>query len=440
MNPGKKRLAGIMSLAKGTIVAQLVFVLATPILTRIYSAEDIGVFGLYTALVLIMSRLASLRYELAIPLPRQDRTAINLVLLTTLVTVSILVVSYLGYTIFTHSGGLPVDKHVLHNYAVFIVLGVGTFVINETVIFWFIRKKEFGIIASARVINAVGLAILQLLGYFSASKLVFLIASYPVALLVSIGFLLSKIDLTLFEYRKRRLKLLETLSLRYRDFPMYSTLSTALFELSQALPLFVLTYFFGNHQAGFFFLARRIGLMPISLIGRAISQVNHADMLEHHKSRSLGAVMLQQIHNLQWISIVPAFVLAYFAPRICEFIFGAEWRIAGVFLQLLTPYVVVRFVFSPLMAINHVAEWQKSGFWFEIASSAISAAFLIGFSWLGNAIYAVAGYFSVLCIANLAYRVFLMKRLDVGAIPLLWPGIVQLTGIAGIVVLIHALQ
>lgn len=428
-----------MSLAKGTVFAQLVFVLATPILTRIYSAEDIGVFGLYAALVLIMARLASLRYELAIPLPGQDKTAINLVLLTALVTLVLLVIAYLGYSIITHSGEPIIERHILHNYAVFVILGIGTFVFNETLIFWFIRKKEFGIIASARVINAVGLAVLQLLGFFSAAKLIFLIASYPVALLVSIGFLVSRIDLTLFVYRGRRFKLLKTLALRYRDFPMYSTLSTALFELSQALPLFVLTYYFGNQQAGFFFLARRIGLMPISLVGRAIAQVNHADMLEHHKSGSLGTVMVHQIHNLQWISIVPAFVLAYFAPQICELIFGADWRIAGVFLQLLTPYVVVRFVFSPLMAINHVAEWQKSGFWFEIVSSAISAAFLIGFSWLGNAQYAVAGYFLVLCIANLVYRVLLMKRLSVNAMYLLWPGIVQLTAIAGVVVVVRAM-
>ena len=440
MNAGKTRWASIVSLAKGTIIAQLVFVLATPLLTRIYTAEEMGAFGIFAAIVLIAAKVAGLRYELAIPLPRQDGIAINLMVLTALTTIAMLLGAYIAYALTSANYELAFEDHVLNDYSIFIALGITTFVANETAIVWFIRKKEFGLIANARVINAVSLAVLQLLGFFSSAKLFFLVAAYPLALAISCVFLFSKIDFRIFSYRRNRLQLLKTLAFRYRHFPMYSTWSSTLFELSQALPLFVLSYFFGNQQAGYFFLARRIGLMPTSLVGRAIGQVNHADMLEHHKNKTLGTVMTQQIHRLQWISIFPAFAIACFTPQIFEILFGDGWRTAGVFLQLLTPYVVVRFVFSPLSAIVFVAEWQKSGFYFEIVSSFLSAACLIWFSWQGNVLYAVGAYFLVLCIANLVYWAVLMKRLDVDLVHLLKPAILQLPGIAGILLMISVLS
>ena len=258
MNAGKKRWASIVSLAKGTVIAQLVFVLATPILTRIYSAEEMGVFGLFVSIVLVASRVAGLRYELAIPLPRQNGVAINLVVLTTLITMAMLITLYLGYKLATMHYELAIEKHVLNDYSIFLLLSIATFVVNESMIVWFIRNKEFNFIATARVINAVSLATIQLFGFFSSAELFFLIAAYPVALIISNAFLFSKIDFRIFSYRRSRYKLLKTLAIRYRHFPMYSTWSSSLFELSQSLPLFVLTYFFGNQQAGFFFLARRI--------------------------------------------------------------------------------------------------------------------------------------------------------------------------------------
>ena len=240
MNPGKARMANIFSLAKGTVLAQFVFVLATPILTRVYTPEQLGTFGLYSALVLILSRFAGFRYELAIPLPRQDRIAANLVLLTTLLTVLSVIIAYALYILAAANYDLSTEKHLLNDYALFIILGVAAFVINETLIFWSIRQKQFEVIASARVINAFSLAILQLSGYLFDATLHFLIASYPLSLLISIVYQLKKMDLELFAYHGSRWRLFRILSIRYRDFPMYTTPSSGLFELSQALPLFVL--------------------------------------------------------------------------------------------------------------------------------------------------------------------------------------------------------
>ena len=57
----------VILIAGGTAAAQGINVILTPIITRIYSPEEFGVLSLFVALMGILSTVASLRYEWAIP-------------------------------------------------------------------------------------------------------------------------------------------------------------------------------------------------------------------------------------------------------------------------------------------------------------------------------------------------------------------------------------
>lgn len=62
-------------LAGGTAAGQAIVVLASPIITRLYTPEDFGVLAVYSSLLGILSTVAALRYELAIPLSEKDEDA-----------------------------------------------------------------------------------------------------------------------------------------------------------------------------------------------------------------------------------------------------------------------------------------------------------------------------------------------------------------------------
>lgn len=62
-------------LVGGTTGAQLLAVLAAPLLTRLYTPEDFGLLAVYASLLGLIAVIASLRYELAIPLPTDDTEA-----------------------------------------------------------------------------------------------------------------------------------------------------------------------------------------------------------------------------------------------------------------------------------------------------------------------------------------------------------------------------
>ena len=71
----------VLTLMTGTTLAQAIPIAISPILTRLYSPEDFGTFGLYMAIVAIASVLVTGRYELAILLPKRDRDAMHILAL-----------------------------------------------------------------------------------------------------------------------------------------------------------------------------------------------------------------------------------------------------------------------------------------------------------------------------------------------------------------------
>ena len=59
-------------LVTGTALGQLIVLAASPLVTRLYTPEDFGVLGVFSALLGILGIAVSLRYELAIPLAEDD--------------------------------------------------------------------------------------------------------------------------------------------------------------------------------------------------------------------------------------------------------------------------------------------------------------------------------------------------------------------------------
>ena len=68
----------ILTLMVGTTLSQAVPIAIMPILTRIYTPEDFGLYAIYGAIITILGTIASGRYELAILLPDKDEDAINI--------------------------------------------------------------------------------------------------------------------------------------------------------------------------------------------------------------------------------------------------------------------------------------------------------------------------------------------------------------------------
>ena len=111
----------ILTLMTGTTIAQAIPIAISPILTRIYTPEDFGIFAIFLAITLIIGGIANGRYELAIMIPKKDEDAINIFALGFIITTSIslllLVLVLIFQTYFTYlenvfaGGSTPTEQN-----------------------------------------------------------------------------------------------------------------------------------------------------------------------------------------------------------------------------------------------------------------------------------------------------------------------------------------
>jgi len=59
----------VLTLMAGTTIAQAIPIAISPILTRLYTPEEFGLFALFLAIVSIFGVVATMRYEMAIVQP-----------------------------------------------------------------------------------------------------------------------------------------------------------------------------------------------------------------------------------------------------------------------------------------------------------------------------------------------------------------------------------
>ena len=92
----------LITLLTGTTIAQAITFLISPVLSRLYTPHDFGVFGTFISVVSFITLIASLRYEVAIVLPKKEEVAINLLALSAILTTVISFCSLIGVILFLY--------------------------------------------------------------------------------------------------------------------------------------------------------------------------------------------------------------------------------------------------------------------------------------------------------------------------------------------------
>jgi lipopolysaccharide exporter len=369
----------VVTLASGTAIAQLLLVVAAPVLTRLYTPSDFGVLAVYSSTLTVLLVLASLRYELAIPLPEDDEVAGSVLALTFLIlggmAALVSVVVWLAGDAFVTAVNVP----ALRPYRWLIPLGfigAGTY---QALSYWAIRRREFGRVARTKLSQGIGQVIAQV-GFGIAR------AGTP-GLLVGdvIGRVAGGVGLGLLALRERpharvsRASLL-AVATRYRRFPLLTTWAGLLNIGSLQLPSILFSAGFGAAAAGLYALSFNMLVMPTMLVGQAVGQV----FLSRAATFAREPEQLRQLTERTALALfacgLPVFGLVVLAgPRLFATVLGSEWEQAGRYAQVLAPWFVVWLVSNPLSGLLSVREWQGSALAFTAFEFALRlGALLIG--------------------------------------------------------------
>jgi len=138
-------------LATGTGVAKVIGTVSVPIITRIYLPEHMGVLSVFTALTAILVPFGTLRYTMAIPLPKHDGLATNLALLCGLLLFITSTLFLFFFWLFAPPllAVLSMDQLLPYWWLVPVAFaGTGLY---ELLTNWAVREKAFRPLAKTRV-------------------------------------------------------------------------------------------------------------------------------------------------------------------------------------------------------------------------------------------------------------------------------------------------
>lgn len=347
---------GVSVLIGGTAGAQLLSILAAPILTRLYSPDDFGMLAVFTALLTFFTVISAGRYELTIPLPDSEQDAADLTVLGFSLVLCTTMISAFIFIIWPQKIATIINTPQLANYLWIIPLGV--FFLGSYQVFnkWAVRQKQFTVIAKTRVYQSVGTLAIQLGGHSLG----------PLALMgghaIGQGIGASGLAYSALkrpELKKSSWRNLKKQAYRYKDFPIFSTW-TALFNTAslQFAPIMFIAIF-GATVTGLYALTLRMLTLPSSLIGNAVGSVFLSEAPKAKRDGNLAELVTKLHSRLAMAGALPLVVLLLFGPDLFALVFGEEWRKAGVYSQWMAPWIYLQFQWSPLSMLTMVLELQR---------------------------------------------------------------------------------
>ena len=324
----------IATLMSGTIVSQAIMFLFMPILTRLYTPSEFGVYSLFFSVTVVLGLVAGWKYDQAIMLPKLDKDAQALVYLSILITFFMVTLVSLGLFLFYDFFVSYFEKL---SYVIWMI-PIGILLISFIQIFsaYTSRHQNYKDLATVRVTNTLTTVTIQSISKY-VMKLDGLIIGKLIADMVTVLLLIThhikKQNLQLKSFSQRRIRVNAK---KYENFPKYTSFGGFFNEFSQNMPILLLTSLFSIEAAGFYALTVRILQVPISLIGRSTREVYYQkaskmyaageDIFDLYKKTTLGLLK---------IFIIPFFTFLLFGEYLFSFIFGNEWTTSGKFAQIL---------------------------------------------------------------------------------------------------------
>ena len=354
----------IVVLAGGTAASQVASIAVTPVLTRLYAPDDFGIMGGYLSIVGIVAVIASLRYELAVLIADDEIDAKALVALSMFLVIGNVAFVSAFLWFFGQSACVELGLDVLLPYITFVPVGMFLAACYNVLNHFAIREKEFTAISKSRVLQKIsGLSAKIGFGfaYFGpAGLLIGDLVGRVLSIRVMLSVMLDKGKVPLEKLTVGRIR---RVAWRYRRFPAYSTFVALINTLGVYLPILLMISIYGRHSSGCFSLTMTVVGVPMSIVGTSVGQAYLGEISRLAKTdpARVKHILYKTTRYLAIVSVGPFLVLSVGAPVLFMRVFGVEWMASGIFMRIMAPAIVFKFITVPVGHNLSIFERQDVG-------------------------------------------------------------------------------
>lgn len=370
-------LRSVAVLVSGTALGHGLTAAALPVLSRLYTPADFSLLAVFNGLVSVLSVAICFRFDVAIALPEKDAEALSLLALATGIAVALAAVLWALLLIDPQWVSSVLNQPNLSELLWLVPLSALLAGICSSLQMWFVRKKNFPLIAKSRIAQSATGAGTQIL--------------YGSLLLGGAGLLIGQLvnlavaTLWLGQRMVRDVKVSEvreatswsriaTTFRSYQRFPKYSTFEALCNSASIQLPLLIIAAMAAQQEAGHLLMATYVMQAPMALIGAAVGQVFLSRAVDEHRKGRLDVYTAEVLAGLLKTGVGPLLVVGILAPVAFEPVFGAGWERSGTLVAWMTPWFITQFLASPVSMALHITGHQRTAFLLQLCGLLIRVA------------------------------------------------------------------
>ncbi|HHV8948747.1 TPA: type 8 capsular polysaccharide synthesis protein Cap8K [Staphylococcus aureus] len=352
----------LMILSSG--IAQVILIITTPIITRLYSPAEFGEFTIFSNIAMILIPIINARYDLLIVNAKNDRNANILSQISFLISLLILLILIPLFAI---------SAWLYPNFILdFIFIIIMLFLVSLTNIFtnYLNKERKYKVLSLINVFRAGSMALLQIIFGLLALGSLGLIIGFSLSYIagITLGYKTFKKHFNIVKDKEET----KELFLENKNQLVYSTPSILLNSLSFSVVVFFIGILYTNTEVGIYGMAIRVLGIPVTIISLGLSKIFMQQAndyyIEHGNFRNL---LLKFSSTLVIVSIILYVPLYLFSEELVNILLGHGWVDAIIVIKIVIPLFVIRLIVSTVSLSVIVLQKQQ----LELI---LQALFLIG--------------------------------------------------------------
>jgi O-antigen/teichoic acid export membrane protein len=277
--------------------------------------------------------------------------------------------------------------------------------------YWNNRKNKFKNISKGLFIKSSIMSSSQIAIGFSSLNSLGLIP----------GMLLGNLAQTLFlmksSYKSIRsvtsefsFKKMLILAKKYKDIPVFNTMINVTNNLSNELPILLITKYFGLANSGIYGLAIKFTRAPVGIIQNSVGQVffNKASKI-FNQDGNLHRLVLQTSKHLLGISLLiflPLFLISFYL----DVLFGDNWSDVGLYARILIPWLFFAFLSNPISSLIMILNKQKIMLLYDVFLLTFRfLALFVGYYFYKNIVISLLLFSGIGMLFNILIFIYLLK-------------------------------
>lgn len=390
----------IILLSSGSAVAQGIRAAATPLLTRLYSPEAMGIYTYLISISAIFMGIANLRYEVAIVTDKNESHIFPLIKLSTIVGLALTVLSSLGFGLYFYLNNKP------FSWTLLLFFNVLAYSLTNVLTAYNNRNKEYRLISSMYIVRtSVQYVLAVLLGLINPIA-PFLLIPYVLGEYMGVTRQAQSLKGHFLEILNIDLPAMKKVAIEHKKQPLFSTPALLANSLSYSLITIFIENLFGLSTVGYYSISVSLLGLPLAVIGSNISKVFMQRASEEFASTGSYLQTFTRTFGILFAISLPMVLVMYlFAIPLCRFIFGAEWGISGEYIMILAPMFGIRFITSALSPAFTIIRKQQIELYLQ---GTFLISNLVGYFVTKTMSLGVAGFLSLVSLLfSISYLLYL---------------------------------